>query len=61
MINGSGNSGQLWAFDAISLNLLYNTMQAANGHDLLPAIPHFATQITVNGKVYVGTNGSLVV
>jgi hypothetical protein len=61
VINGSGNVGQLWAYDAISLKVLYNTAQAANGRDLLPAIPHFATQMSVNGKVYVGTNSSLVV
>jgi hypothetical protein len=65
--NGNGNgvlwvlNGALSAFDAVSLQLLYNTTQAANKRDLLPPIGHFVTQTVVNGKVYVGTQNSLEV
>src|SRR6266436_4373348 len=63
--NGNSNgilwviTGQLLAFDAVSLNLLYTTNQAPNGRDTLPPIGHFATQTVTNGKVYVGTRNSL--
>jgi hypothetical protein len=40
---------------------LYTSGQAANGRDLLPAVPHFSNFVVANGKVYVGTNNSLVV
>ena len=67
-ISANGNSnGVLWvlngalsAFDAVSLQLLYNTTQAANQRDLLPPLGHFVTQTVVNGKVYIGTQNSLV-
>lgn len=55
------NGGQLFAFNAANLTMLYNSAQAANGRDKLPALAHFATPIEVNGKVYVGTKNSLVV
>src|SRR5882762_1741408 len=66
-ISANGNSngvlwtitGQLLAFDAVSLKLLYTTNQAPNGRDKLPPIGHFVTQTVVNGKVYVGTRTSL--
>jgi len=66
-ISANGNSngvlwtitGQLLAFDAVSLKLLYTTNQAPNGRDKLPPIGHFVTQTVVNGKVYVGTRNSL--
>ena len=55
-------SGQyLEAFDAKSLVKLYTSGQAPNGRDLLPAVPHFSNFVVANGKVYVGTNNSLVV
>src|ERR1700682_2346391 len=66
-ISANGNSngvlwvitGQLLAFDAVSLKLLYTTNQAPNGRDTLPPIGHFVTQTVTNGKVYVGTQHSL--
>ena len=67
-ISANGNSnGVLWvlngalsAFDAVSLQLLYNTNQASAKRDLLPPLGHFVTQTVVNGRVYVGTQNSLV-
>jgi len=66
--NGTSN-GILWqtgashllAFDANTLSLLYSTAQARDGRDRLPSLPHFTNVAVVNGKVYVGTNDSLVV
>lgn len=67
-ISANGNSDgimwvisgtQLMAFDAVSLDLLYGTSQAAGGRDNLPPVGHFATQTVANGKVYVATNHSL--
>ncbi|MGA2980503.1 MAG: hypothetical protein ABSD76_13010 [Terriglobales bacterium] len=66
--NGT-TSGILWqlngtylaAYDALTLAKLYNSSQAPNGRDLLPALPHFANMVVANGKLYVGTNNSLVV
>jgi protocatechuate 3,4-dioxygenase beta subunit len=66
-ISANGNSngvlwvitGQLLAFDAVSLKLLYTTNQAPNGRDTLPPVGHFVTQTVANGKVYVGTRNSL--
>jgi hypothetical protein len=61
VISANGNiSGVLWqltgnslsAFDALTLVRLYNGK--------LPQLPHFANEMVVNGKVYVGTNNSLV-
>src|SRR6266478_890501 len=52
-------TGQLLAFDAESLKLLYTTNQAPNGRDTLPPVGHFVTQTVTNGKVYVGTRNSL--
>jgi len=63
--NGTSNgvlwviTGQLLAFDAVSLKLLYTTNQAPNGRDTLPPVGHFVTQTVTNGKVYVGTQNSL--
>ncbi len=65
--NGNANAvlwviegSQLWALDAVSLKVLYNTSQSGT-RDLLPAQPHFSTQTVANGKVYVGTQTSLMV
>ena len=55
------NGTQLLAFDAVSLQLLYGTNQAANGRDKLPALGHFVTQTVANGKVYVATRTTLEV
>jgi hypothetical protein len=63
--NGTSNgvlwviTGQLLAFDAVSLKLLYTTNQAPNGRDTLPPVGHFVTQTVINGKVYVGTQNSV--
>jgi len=66
-ISANGNSngvlwvvtGQLFAFDAVSLKPLYSTSQAPGGRDTLPAVGHFVTQTVANGRVYVGTQNSL--
>jgi hypothetical protein len=63
--NGTSNgilwvlTGQLLAFDAGNLKLLYGSNQAANARDKLPPIGHFITQTVSNGKVYVATQNSL--
>ena len=63
--NGTSNgvlwviTGQLLAFDAVSLKLLYTTNQAPNRRDTLPPVGHFVTQTVINGKVYVGTQNSV--
>lgn len=68
-ISANGNSngvlwtmpgGQLNAFNASNLNLLYTSKQAGT-RDVLPALAHFASQTVVNGHVYVGTQNSLEV
>ena len=46
---------QLLAFNATSLQVLYNTNQASGGRDTLGTAAHFVTQIVANGKVYVAT------
>jgi hypothetical protein len=71
IITASGNSngilwfinsgGPLWALDAITLKTLYTSNQAANRRDLMPTLPHFATPIAADGKIFVGTENSLVV
>ena len=63
VISANGNTGGiLWqitgssisAFDAIKLQRIY-------GSGKLPSLPHFANLVVANGKVYVGTNDSLLV
>ena len=54
-------SGVLWARDAQTLNVLYTSRQAANGRDTVPPVAHFATAIEADGKVFIGTQNSLVV
>jgi hypothetical protein len=56
-VNGSKN---LLALDATTLTTLYTSDQAANGRDTLPPLAHFATPIAADGKVYVGTQNSVV-
>jgi hypothetical protein len=53
-------TGQLWAFDASNLKLLYNTTQNST-RDRLPSISHFITQTVANGRVYVATRTTLEV
>jgi hypothetical protein len=69
ILTANGNSnGILWfengrllsALDAITLKTLYTTDQAANKRDTLPPMAHFATPIVANGKVFIGTQNSLV-
>jgi len=61
VISANGNTaGVLWqitgaslaAFDALTLERLY--------YSNLPSLPHFANVMVANGKVYIGTNDSLV-
>jgi hypothetical protein len=71
MITANGNSnGILWlinslirlvALDAITLNTLYTSDQAAGQRDTLPPVAHFAVPIAAEGKVFVGTQNSVVV
>ena len=71
MITANGNSnGILWliesgayleAMDAISLNTLYSSNQAPAGRDTLPPLAHFASPIAADGKVFIGTQNSVVV
>ncbi len=69
VISANGNSsGILWtagqyliAYNATTLTKLYSSSQAPDKRDLLPVLPHFANLVEANGKVYVGTNNSLVV
>jgi hypothetical protein len=58
-LNGLGPNA-LQAFDAMTLKQIYSAGQS-NGRDALPSMPHFAQLMEVHGKVYVGTNSSLVV
>jgi hypothetical protein len=53
-------SGILYAFNATSLQALYNT-SLIKTRDGLPAIAHFVTQTVANGKVYVATQTTLQV
>jgi hypothetical protein len=48
------NGPYLTAYDAVSLVKLYSG-------DELPPLPHFANLVVANGKLYVGSNNSLVV
>jgi len=66
--NGSA-AGVLWqlngstlnAYNAATLATIYQSSEAPNKRDVLPALPHFANLMIANGKVYVGTNNSVVV
>jgi hypothetical protein len=51
----------LYALDAVTLQTIYSSKQAANGRDTVPPLAHFATPIDVDGKVFLGTQNSLVV
>jgi uncharacterized cupredoxin-like copper-binding protein len=70
IITANGNSnGVLWfvngpslmAMEASTLRTLYTSDQAANSRDTLPPLAHFATPIAADGKVFIGTQNSLVV
>jgi len=51
------NGGKLYAYDALTLKMLYNSHQMAR--DALPTVAHFATQTVANGRVYVATRTTL--
>jgi outer membrane protein assembly factor BamB len=53
--------GVLFALDAKTLSLLYRSDQAANRRDTVPPLAHFATPMVADGKVFIGTQNSLVV
>jgi hypothetical protein len=53
------NGNHLYAYDAISLKMLYNSHQMAR--DSLPPISHFITQTVANGRVYMATRTTLEV
>lgn len=55
------NGTRLMALDAISLAKLYTSDQASNGRDKLPALPHFASPIVADGKIFIGTQNSVAV
>lgn len=56
----SGGNGMLSAFNAYSLAELYNTAQSPT-RDAVGTVPHFATPMVANGRVYVGGQTQLVV
>ncbi len=51
----------LYALNASNLQLLWVSTQAANNRDAVGPLPHFATPIAVDGKVFLGTQSSLLV
>jgi len=57
----SNGGAAVWALDAVGLKLLYTSKQAPNGRDTVPPVAHFATPVAADGKVFMGTQTSLVV
>jgi len=66
-ISANGNSngilwdltgGNLYAFNATSLQMLYASNQV-KARDGLPTLGHFVTPTVANGRVYVGTDNTL--
>ena len=51
------NGGGLYAYDAMTLAMLYNSKLVVG--DALPPVGHFATQTVANGRVYIATQNSL--
>jgi hypothetical protein len=54
------NGKNLYALDAVTLKVLYNTTLAPNQRDALPLIPHFPEPVAADGKLFIGTTNSLV-
>jgi chitodextrinase len=57
----NSNPAVLHAYDAITLNELYNSNQAAASRDQFGSANKFMTPTIVNGKVFVGTPNSVAV
>jgi hypothetical protein len=55
------NPAVLHAYNASTLNELYNTNQASNARDQFGAGNKFITPMIVNGKVFVGTTNGVAV
>ena len=55
------NGADLTSYDASTLVKIYSSNSAPANRDRLPALPHFANLMVVNGKLYIGTNNSLYV
>jgi hypothetical protein len=54
-------SGSLWALNAETMKGIYTSDQAPNGRDHVPTVAHFASPIAADGKVFLGTQNSLLV
>jgi hypothetical protein len=54
-------SGSLWALNPETMKGIYTSDQAPNGRDHVPPVAHFASPIAADGKVFIGTQNSLVV
>jgi len=57
----NNSTAVLHAYNAASLNELYNSNQASNGRDQFGAGNKFITPIIVNGKVFIGTPNGVAV
>jgi hypothetical protein len=57
----NGGTAVLHAYDATSLNELYNSNQANGGRDQFGAGNKYITPTIVNGKVFVGTTNGVAV
>src|SRR5882757_790467 len=53
------NGGQIYAYDAMTLKLLYSSHQMSR--DFLPSISHFVTQTVADGRLYLATRTTLEV
>ncbi|MGO8986440.1 MAG: hypothetical protein ACLQFM_16790 [Terriglobales bacterium] len=62
VISANGNTdGVLWLITGATLSAFDATTLARLYTDALPPLPHFANQVVANGKVYIGSNNSVVV
>jgi hypothetical protein len=57
----NNNPAVLHAYDATSLNELYNSNQASGGRDQFGNGNKYITPMIVNGKVFVGTPNGVAV